>query len=67
MAKKKSKMWIAAMPVLAMVAVAVLIAVLLRAYSIKKNEGTEGISQDAGSFLRYVWLELVNVFKFSRY
>lgn len=63
----KKKIFTALSPVLILFALVVLAAVIARALSIKRNEGTEGMQVDSGSLLQYVWLELKNILKFSRY
>lgn len=47
--------------------VVVLAAAIFRALSIARNEGSEGMQIDSQSWLRYIWLELSSLFKFSRY
>lgn len=54
-------------PFLVLFAIASLVAVFFRARSIRRNEGSDGIQQDGASLLRYVWLELKALLKFSRY
>jgi hypothetical protein len=56
-----------AVPALAIFAVVVIALVVSRAVSIARNEGTPGVKVPAASFLKYVWLELKNVLKYSRY
>ena len=60
-------MWLKALPFLGVFAAVAIVAVVFRARSIKRNAGTDGIEIPSGTFLRYVWLELKNLFKFSRY
>lgn len=67
MPKKLKKIFFRYAPMLAGVFLVVVVAAVFRARSIVRNAGTEGIEIPSGSFIRYVWLEIKQAFKFSRY
>lgn len=56
-----------AVPALAIFAVVVLALCVTRAVSIARNENTPGLKVPAVSYLRYLWLEIKNILKPSRF
>lgn len=66
--KKLKRIWLVATPMLAVLAVVMLVAALFRGFSIKSEEGGQGDAYiPAGTLTRYIWLEISQLFKFSRY